>query len=154
MTDGSAIIDANVVVSGLLSSDSESPTARILNAMIAGDGVFILSLTLLAEYRNVLLRPRLQKRHGLTAAEIDQILEDITLNAAIREPAASATPAPDPGDNHLWALLAAVPTAVLVTGDRLLLERPPPRCTLLSPRAYWDLRERGALGARPHPSQT
>ena len=145
MTDGSAIIDANVVMSGLLSSDSESPTARILNAMIAGDGVFILSLTLLVEYRNVLLRPRLQKRHGLTAAEIDQILEDITLNAAMREPEASTAPAPDPGDSHLWSLFAAVPKAVLVSGDRLLLEQPPTGRTLLSPRAYWDLRERGAF---------
>jgi putative PIN family toxin of toxin-antitoxin system len=154
MTDGSAIIDAHVIVSGLLRSDSDSPTARILNAMIAGEGVFILSLTLLAEYRNVLLRPSLQKRHALTAAEIDQILEDITLNAAMREPALSAAPAPDPGDHHLWALLAAVPTAVLVTGDRLLQEQPPAGCCLLSPRAYWDLRERGALGSRPHPSHT
>ena len=45
-------------------------------------------------------------------------------NGMWRQPAAAA-PAPESGDNHLWALLASWPESRLVTGDRRLLDCPP-----------------------------
>lgn len=150
MNDGSAIIDTNVVASGLVTANPTSPTACILNAMLAGDGIFLLSLALLAEYRRVLLRPRIQKRHGLAGTEIDQILSTIVMNAALREAAPPLIPAPDPGDDHLWALLAVAPHAVLVTGDRLLLEKPFPGRSVLTARAFQDLREAECFGRPGH----
>lgn len=47
-------------------------------------------------------------------------------------------PAVDPGDDFLWRLLAARSGAGLVTGDSALLERPPPRTRVISPRAWFD----------------
>lgn len=135
------IIDTNVLVSGLLTGDPRAPTARIVDATLSGHIRCLLSAPLLDEYRNVLLRPAIARQHGLGAADIDELLAAIVQNAAWREPARPRTPAPDPGDDHLWALLEIVPSAYLVTGDQLLLENPISNSRLMAPAAYvacWD----------------
>lgn len=131
-----AIIDTNVVVAALLTGDPEAPTVRILDGMIRGRFPFVLSVALLAEYRRVLARDRIRARHGLTMVQVDVILTDIAINAIVREAVAAEQTSPDPGDQHLWDLLAAVPDAVLVTGDRRLLQEPPLRASVLLPRSF------------------
>ncbi len=131
----SVVIDTNVVVAGLLTADNQSPPARILDGMLNGRFIYFLSPDLLAEYRLVLLRPILISRHGLSIEEVDDLLEDLVAGAVWREPAKEAK-APDPGDNHLWALLACHPKATLVTGDRLLLENPLQGSKILTPREF------------------
>ncbi len=68
------VIDTNVVVSGLITGQTDSPPARIVDAMLRGDFPFLLSLDLLAEYRNVLLRPKIKKVHRLSEEEVDSII--------------------------------------------------------------------------------
>ena len=131
-----AIVDTNVVVSGLITTGSDSPSARILDGMISGRLRFAVSVDLLAEYRSVLLRPRIRSFHGLSVAEVDRIVERLVENGAVREPTNAAPPAPDPGDQHLWALMEAVSGAVLVTGDRLLLQSPPTGRRVVAPREF------------------
>jgi putative PIN family toxin of toxin-antitoxin system len=129
------VVDTNVVVAGLVTSSSRSPVALVLDAMLLGTLVFLLSPALLDEYRSVLLRPKLAKLHDLTEAQIDQLLVELTANAIWREPKAGS-PAPDRGDDHLWALLSAYSGSILVTGDRLLLENPPTRSSVISPGTW------------------
>ncbi len=125
MTSHLYVIDTNVVVAGLITSQPTSPTLRILDAMLDGQLLYLLSPELLSEYRDVLLRKELARLHGLDEQQIDTILTELTANALWREPnRAHAESAPDPGDDHLWALLASETGAILVTGDRLLLEHP------------------------------
>ena len=124
-----------MVVSGLIGEGSDAPPARILDAMIAGRLLFLMSPALLNEYTAVLHRPALAKRHGLTAERLDRFLTEVVANAVWREPPAAAD-APDAGDNHLWALLAHEPSAHLVTGDRLLLRSPPSGASVLPPRDF------------------
>ena len=131
------IIDTNVIVSSVIAADSESPPARILDAMLNGDIPYLMSDALLREYSSVLRRPRLTRRHERTDDEIDQLLGDLTVNATWREPSGSGD-APDPGDAHLWALLASHPQSQLVTGDRLLMENPPSDFSVISPRDFVD----------------
>ena len=64
------VVDTNVVVAGLLTGDDSAPTARVLNGMVAASFLFLLSSALLAEYREVLLRPKIQSRHGLSEDEM------------------------------------------------------------------------------------
>ena len=118
------IIDTNVVVAGLLMANADSPVARILDGMLSASFPFVVSEALLAEYRAVLVRPRLCKLHGLSEAEVDVILTDMVRHAIVLAPAsAEANPkAPDAGDQFLWDLLATRADLVLVTGDKLLLE--------------------------------
>lgn len=130
------IVDTNVVVAALITSEADSPTAKVLDAMLDGRLVYLLSPELLREYRAVLLRPRLARAHGLTESEIDTLLTELVANAIWRDPPDDAEhPAPDPQDAHLWALMAGEPAAVLVTGDRLLQDNPHPNGSVISPAA-------------------
>jgi putative PIN family toxin of toxin-antitoxin system len=142
------VVDTNVVVAALLTAQRDSPTARTLNAMLDGTLMHVLSPDLLAEYRAVLARPRLAQRHGLSEAELDELLATITANAVWRVPPAAFAPAteetplpaaPDDSDAHLWALLACEPAAWLVTGDQLLLQRPYPGRWLMQPGQLWSV---------------
>ena len=131
------VVDTNVVVSGLIAAGSSSPPARILNAMLDGNLMYLMSHQLLDEYAAVLGRPAIVRTHGLDPDRVDRLLTELVANSIWREPNPIAG-APDPGDDHLWALLASEPTAQLVTGDRLLLENPPRGVSAVSPRALVD----------------
>ena len=132
------IIDTNVLVAGLLTSHADSPVARILDGMLGAAFPFVLSEALLAEYRAVLMRPRLGKLHGLSEAEIDVILVDIARHAIVLAPVRTqATPlAPDPGDQFLGDLLASRADLVLVSGDQLLQNHAPMQPRVISPQTF------------------
>lgn len=136
MTRPVVVVDTNVVVSGLLTAEATAPTHRILNAMLGGRINFLLSIALLAEYREVMLRPRIEKRHGLSARDVDVILQALAANAMIRDPEESGQEWPDPADAHLWALAKTHPNAVLVTGDQALLDHPAHGVIAITPSAF------------------
>ncbi len=138
MSDAFFIIDTNVLVAGLLTSHADSPVARILDGMLGAAFPFVLSEALLAEYRAVLVRPRLCKLHGLSEAEIDVILVDIARHAIVLTPARTAAIplAPDPGDQFLWDLLASRADLMLVTGDKLLLQDDAMQQRVILPQAF------------------
>ncbi|HUU03807.1 MAG TPA: putative toxin-antitoxin system toxin component, PIN family [Myxococcota bacterium] len=135
-----AVIDTNVVVAGLITASRDSPTARILDGMLAGRFSFLLSIDLLAEYRLVLLRPKIKKLHRLSEREIDRLLTEIAANGKVQEvgPAAAVQTdgPPDPEDRHLWVLLEARAGSVLVTGDKALLKNPPKWAKVHTPRVF------------------
>ena len=131
-----AIIDTNVLVAGLTTSDPDAPTAHILDGMLGGRFPFLLSVELLAEYRQVLLRRRVLALHGLTPEEVDSILTMVAANAIIRETTEARGRAPDPYDQHVWNLLAGVPEAILVTGDATLIREAPPQASVVVPRTF------------------
>ena len=137
-----AIIDTNIVVAALLTSETTSPTARVLDLMLAGRLPFLLSPPLLAEYRVVLLRPQVARLHRLAAADIDALLTTLVTAAAWREPAprsgALTSDLPDPGGWHLWQLLDAEPSSVLLTGDKHLLQSQAFPGRILTPRQWQD----------------
>lgn len=132
------IIDTNVVVAGLLTAHADSPVARILDGMLSAAFAFVVSEALLAEYRAVLVRPKLRKLHGLSEAEVDAILTDMVRHAIVLTPvSAEGNPkAPDAGDQFLWDLLAARADLVLVTGDKLLLQDEAMQQRVILPQAF------------------
>lgn len=107
--------------------------------MLAARFPYLVSTDLLAEYRRVLLRPRIRRLHGLDEAAADALLAQLALNGAVREPPPFAGRVPDAGDRHLWALVASDPAAVLVTGDRALRQRSSEPGRVLSPRQFLSL---------------
>jgi predicted nucleic acid-binding protein len=135
-----AVIDTNVVVSGLLTALAASPTVRILDAMLRGGFRFLLSIELFAEYRAVLLRPRTRSRHRLSEAEVDVLLADIATNGVVLEVESPVAGEDLRGDAHLW-LLARDPSAVLVTRDKRLFNLPARKSRALTPRIFADLLE-------------
>ncbi len=135
MKGRAVIVDTNVVVAGLLAADDASPVARVLDGMLAATFPFVLSEALLAEYRAVLLRPRIRRLHGLTVAEVEAVLVDIAQHAIVLAPVAASS-APDPGDQLLWELLAARSDLLLVTGDKLLLREARMRARVISAKVF------------------
>jgi len=116
-----AVVDTNVVVAGLLTAHADSPVLRILDGMLKAAFPLVLSVALLAEYHRVLARLKLSRAHGLSETEIDTILLELAQHAIELQPV-PAPLAPDPGDQHLWELLAAREDLLLITGDKLLLQ--------------------------------
>jgi putative PIN family toxin of toxin-antitoxin system len=129
------IVDTNVVVAGLLTTNDASSVARVLGGMLTATFPFVVSEALLAEYRTVLVRPDLRKLHGLTVAEVETILTELAQHAIVLTPVAAPL-APDPGDQLLWDLLAARADLVLVTGDKLLIEDAGMQGRVVSPYAF------------------
>lgn len=138
MTAALWVVDTNVVVAAILTADPASPPARILTRMLSGELRFALCVELLGEYRKVLLRPRIQTRHGLAEAEVDAILEALATNAVILDIVGRNEIAPDPGDNHLWRLIAARTGTGLITGDARLIRNPPAGCRALTPKDWLE----------------
>ena len=135
MTRPAVIVDTNVIAAGLLTKQNASPVARILDGMLGAAFPFVLFEALLAEYRAVLVRPVLRKRHGLTVAQVEAILTDLAQHAIVLAPV-GAQPAPDPGDQFLWELLATRADLVLITGDKLLLRDVGMQGRVISPSAF------------------
>lgn len=129
------IVDTNVVVAGVIGTGG--PPARIVDAMLDGELLFAMSADLFEEYASVLRRPAVARLHKRADDELYRLLGEIAANATWRTPEPSMR-APDPGDNHIWALLADLGGGRLVTGDRLLQDNPPDGASVLSPRGFVD----------------
>jgi putative PIN family toxin of toxin-antitoxin system len=130
-----AVIDTNVIASALLTANDDAPTARILDGIRLGRVPIAISGALLVEYHEVLRRPKLRKRHGLNEAEIESLLMALVRNAVVLDPVAGPA-APDPGDQHLWDLMASHDQLCLVTGDQLLLKQHPDSMLVWSPAEF------------------
>lgn len=106
--------------------------------MLDGSLRFLLSEVLLAEYRRVLLRPRIVQWHGLTEADVDRVLLGIVVNATMCDPALPVDQGPTAarGDEHVVALLRAMPGSVLITGDKRLAEAIEQWCEAMTPAAF------------------
>ncbi len=131
------VLDTNVLLSGI--AYPASVPGKILAAWRHGSVEVLLSAYILAELRRVL--PRLAHRHGLSGPEVEDLVDALSIQAELLEPAPNTDPdlrdaaaAPVPG-----TLLQGLQTAdanYLITGDKDLLalsERYP----IITPAAFW-----------------
>jgi putative PIN family toxin of toxin-antitoxin system len=113
-----AVVDVNVLISGVLSSKGSS--AEILRASRNGQFELVVSELLLAELKRTLAYPKLRKRiPPEKAAAFASWVRDhgnLAEDPATPPPVASR----DPDDDYLLAL-AIAHRAYLVTGDQDLL---------------------------------
>ena len=112
-----------MLLSGL--AYSRSLPGRILTQWYQGSLEVVLSNFILDELRRVL--PRLSKRHGLSTAEIDDLVDILSLQAEVVEPAVLLNDQCRDIDDLpvLGTLVAALERGqaeCLVTGDKDLLE--------------------------------
>ena len=131
------VLDTNVLLSGI--AYPASVPGKILAAWRHGSVDVLLSAYILDELRRVL--PRLAHRHGLTPAEIDDLLDALSIQAEIIEPLPGMEPDlrdldDQPVLDTLLAALKASGANYLITGDKDLLalaERYP----ILAPAKFW-----------------
>jgi putative PIN family toxin of toxin-antitoxin system len=113
-----AVLDTNVLVAALLSRHGRP--AGVVSRWLAGEFELIVSPLLLAELERVLAYPKIADR--IAAADADAFVQ-LLADAAVVAPDPAATPArsADADDDYLLALAESM-GAVVVTGDRHLLE--------------------------------
>lgn len=133
------VLDTKVLLSGI--AYPASVPGKIMSAWRYGSIEVLLSVYILEELRRVL--PRLTNRHGLTSAEIEDLVDALSLQAEIIEPLPVAdSELRDINDQPvLGTLLAALKLSdvnYLITGDKdlLLLAE---RYSIVTPANFWAL---------------
>ena len=111
------VIDTNVLVSGLISRSG--PPAQIVNAVLRGDIIPVMSEATFAELEDVLHRPRLQSYFRNSRITPFQLLTALKTIAEFPKPGHSRQRVRDPADRAFVELAASHPTPdFLVTGDK------------------------------------
>jgi putative PIN family toxin of toxin-antitoxin system len=131
------VLDTNVLLSGI--AYPASVPGKIMAAWRHGSVEVLLSAYILDESRRVL--PRLVHRHGLTAAEIGDLVDALSIQVELIEPQPGDEPdLRDVNDQPvLGTLLAALKTLgadYLITGDKdslAIAERYP----IVTPAKFW-----------------
>ena len=131
------VLDTNVLLSGI--AYPASVPGKILAAWRHGSVDVLLSAYILDELRRVL--PRLAHRHGLTSAEIDDLVDALSIQAEVIEPLPDLEPDLRDFDDQavLGTLLAALEASganYLITGDKDLLAMAE-RYPIVAPAAFW-----------------
>lgn len=131
------VLDTNVLLSGI--AYPASVPGQILAAWRHGSLEVVLSVYILDELRRVL--PKLAHRHGLSASEIEDLVDILALRAERVEPVSGIDPDLRDVDDQpvLGTLLAALQLAqtnYLITGDKDLLALAK-RYPIVSPAEFW-----------------
>jgi len=105
------VLDTNVLVAGLLSPFG--PPGEIVRMVSSGRLTLCLDARILAEYRDVLRRPRF----AFDADEVDILLDFIERGGRIVASAPLATRLPDPDDEPFLEVALGGDAEYLVTGD-------------------------------------
>ena len=129
-----AVLDPNVLIAALLSR-SGAP-AQIVSRWLAGEFELVVSKSLLAELERALAYPKIRAR--IVPADASDFVSLLRLSAELApDPPKPAPRSADPGDDYLLALAEST-SAVLVTGDRHLLDLAN-ELPIHHPRAFVDL---------------
>lgn len=131
------VLDTNVLLSGF--AYPGSLPGKIITAWRHGSVEVVLSTFIIEELRRVL--PRLAARHGLSTTEIDDLVDILSIQAELLEPAlvedAALRDRNDlPVRGTLLAAMHAGNIDYLITGDKELLalaERYP----VVTPAEFW-----------------
>jgi putative PIN family toxin of toxin-antitoxin system len=130
------VFDPNVLVSAVITP--VGPPAEALDAWRNGEFDLIVSPRLLDELEDVLLRPKF--RAYVSPEQVGAYVEALAAEAlAFDDVADPPRVTPDPDDDYLIALARAAGAALLVSGDKHLLDLADPPVGVITPR---DLLER------------
>jgi len=108
----SAVYDTNVIVSAALYANSLP--ASLVSLAIAGQVRLFLSPPILAEYTDVLRRPKFQ----FSTRMVNALLRDLSRVATIVTPTARLSVSPDDADNRFLECAQASGAEYLVTGNK------------------------------------
>lgn len=133
-----AILDTNVLVAALLSSDGAP--ARLLRSLEEGLFECVTCEHQFIELRGVLDRPKIARYvNGETASEFVAWLERVAVT--VPDPVDIPAISPDPDDDYLVALARIGRASVIVSGDAHLFGLRLEEMRVLSPAAFGSLVE-------------
>lgn len=132
------VLDTNVLLSGI--AYPASIPGKIMAAWRFGSVEVVLSEFILDELRRVL--PRLANRHGLSVAEVEDLVDILSIQAEIVDPLPNHEPElRDENDQPVLGTLLAAQRSqgvdYLVTGDKDLLAMGD-RFPVVTPAQFWS----------------
>ena len=127
-----AVIDTNVLVSALWTKNPNSPTRRILIALIQGQFIPLHNDEILAEYSEVLRRHEFK----FDPEQVTGIIESIRNEGLDTARAKASETFPDPDDRVFYEVALAEPDAHLVTGN---LKHYPTSPIVVTPAQFREL---------------
>ena len=134
-----AVVDTNVLVSGLISSDG--PPGQVVDSWLEGRYTLVTSLYLLEELTHVLPYPRIRTRLRLQNSEIEVLLAALLSEAEIvpgRLDLAGVTR--DPKDDAVVACAVEGAAEYIVSGeDDLLTLDPYQGISIVTPRRFIEM---------------
>lgn len=126
-----AVVDTNVLVSAFL--NPHGLPARVMDAILSLQLTPVVSPGILAEYTEVLLRPKF----GFASEEILGFMKDFTgLAISVPDLPDDGPLLPDP-DDALFVVAARIGQCPIITGN---IRHYPPECgvEILTPAQWWD----------------
>ena len=130
------IIDTNVIVSSLIQT---SYPYRIVYDLFFEDRISLyISTQLLAEYYEVLERPKFYQYHDF-CTKAKNVLSNIELKALICEPKTSLNLISDKDDNKILELAEECEADFIITGNTNDFSFPNYKHTIIvTPKEYWE----------------
>jgi putative PIN family toxin of toxin-antitoxin system len=110
-----AVIDTNILVRALIKPDGT--VGPVLQRLRQGQYTLLYAPPLLEELVDVLNRPRIRRKYGLTEADIRTVVGLLLLRGEAVTPAERITICRDPKDNKFLEVAVAGEADVLVSGD-------------------------------------
>lgn len=108
-----AVIDTNVLVSALLTKNQDSPTYRVLIALLEGRFVPLHNNEILDEYSEVLSR----SKFNFTGESVRAVIDLIRNNGQETIRTESSETFTDPDDRVFYEIALSEPEAHIVTGN-------------------------------------
>lgn len=127
------VIDTNVVISALL--HAKSLPEAVINLAFSGDVQWVASEPILAEYAEVLQRPRFAIGPARAADVMSRIRESVLLVT----PTVRIEATKDPDDNMFLECAQAIDAAYIVTGNLRHFPKMWQKTRVVTPREFIDL---------------
>jgi putative PIN family toxin of toxin-antitoxin system len=137
-----AVLDTNVVVSGVIKE--EGPSGRILRLLLERKFTALTSLEILAEIREVLRREKIRRYHGWTDEQVDIFVTFLYSQSIVTEGKLTVDiVTQDPDDDKFLACAREGKADYLVSGDDHLLEfRAYEGTQIITPAAFLAILQR------------
>lgn len=105
-----AVYDTNILVSALLTSRKDSPTALLLDMVLEGRVILLYNQDIIAEYKDVLSR----KKFSFSQYDVENVLNLVKLGKEL-DPTISHEVFPDPDDAVFYEVALSKDGAYVVT---------------------------------------
>jgi putative PIN family toxin of toxin-antitoxin system len=130
------VLDTNILVSACWKPGGLE--AQVVNLASTGKAVACVSAEILAEYRDVLSRPKLAS----VSERALELLADLERTALIVEPAVRLTVSQDSDDNRFLECAAAARAEFLITGNLRHYPAAYGATRIVNSRTFWDFLSR------------
>ncbi len=127
-----AVIDTNVIVSALITKNSEAATIHVIRAVLNGEVVPIYNKAILREYKEVLKR----KKFHLDKSVVDSMISYLIAFGVAEEQIHTDLVFPDEDDRVFYEVSLSNDDAYLVTGN---LKHYPRTIKVLTPSEFVKL---------------